>query len=83
MDQPRASTDRRRTVREWRAFRRLTKTEIARRLDVHLSTYINMEDHPEEIKMKYANRLADIFECELHDIIFFEQQSNLKLEMTV
>ncbi|MNP68181.1 hypothetical protein D3C76_1640980 [compost metagenome] len=83
MDQPRAATDRRRTVREWRAFRRLSKKEIAYRMGVHLSTYANMEDHPEEIKMKHAHQLSAIFGCEIHDIIFFEQESNIKLEILV
>ncbi|GIO42533.1 helix-turn-helix transcriptional regulator [Paenibacillus apis] len=79
MDKQRAKTHRRRTLREWRAFRRLSKTAISSRMGVHISTYTNIEEHPWEIKMKYAIKLAEIFECEVHDIIFFEQESNLKL----
>ncbi|MDN4069985.1 helix-turn-helix transcriptional regulator [Paenibacillus vini] len=74
--------DRRRTIREWRAYRRLQKGEIATRMGVFISAYSRMENEPEEIEMKDAEKLASIFGCSLYDIIFFEQNPNFKLENT-
>lgn len=69
----------RRTVREWRAFRKLTKSSIAARLGVHSGTYKRMEDHPEKTTFEEALRLADVFGCKVGEIIFFEKNPNLML----
>lgn len=73
-------SERRRTIREWRAYRRLQKGEMASRMGVYISTYSRMENEPQEIKMKDAEKLASIFGCSLYDIIFFEKNPNFKLE---
>ncbi|MBA9088703.1 DNA-binding XRE family transcriptional regulator [Fontibacillus solani] len=60
------------TLREWRAFRRLPKNQIAKALEVHPSTYNNMEDNPQDVTVREATILAEIFECKVEEINFFE-----------
>lgn len=67
---------RRRTLREWRAYRDLSKSEIAEKLGVTVLTYSTYEKHPEKMRIKDAAVLADLFGCEIQDIIFFENQPN-------
>lgn len=73
----------RKTIREWRAYRRLTKADVARIMAVDIKTYMKMEDNPENISMIRAVKLAEIFQCEVHNIIFFEKKPNLKLDFVV
>lgn len=60
------------TLREWRAFRRKTKAEVAKALEVHPSTYARMEDRPADVTMREASLLAKIFNCEVGEINFFD-----------
>lgn len=60
------------TLREWRAYLRLTKADVAHGLGVHPSTYARMEAHPEDVTVGEANVLAKIFGCEVSGINFFE-----------
>ncbi len=73
-------THTRRTVREWRAYLKLTRNEMAEKLDIHPSTYSRMENHPGTIRMDDAAALAEAFGCNVKDIIFFEEKPNLKLD---
>lgn len=61
----------RRTVREWRVFRKYTKSAMAAQLGVHDSTYRRIEDHPEKITVQDALRLAEVLNCQVGEIIFF------------
>ncbi|MDQ1233315.1 transcriptional regulator with XRE-family HTH domain [Paenibacillus sp. SORGH_AS306] len=71
----------RKTIREWRAFRKLTKTKIASELRIHVSTYTRMEDRPSSVSMEDAVKLSEVFQCEVGNIIFFEENPNFKLEL--
>ncbi|WP_211750413.1 helix-turn-helix transcriptional regulator [Paenibacillus sp. Marseille-Q4541] len=71
----------RRTIREWRAYRKLTKTKIADSMKVCISTYTRMENRPESVSMQEASELADVFECRVRDIVFFENNPNLLLDI--
>lgn len=61
-----------RTLREWRAYRIMTKAAVAKALDVHPTTYANMEKRPGDVSVKDANQLAQIFGCDVGEINFFE-----------
>lgn len=69
----------RRTLREWRAYLNLDKQDIAKKLDIHPSTYASWEGCPERIRVCDIERIAKAFECEAHEIIFFEKNPSLKL----
>lgn len=70
-----------RTLREWRVFRRLNKKKLAKFVGVSFPTYHKWENgRSGEIKFRQALILAMAFQCELDDIIFFEDNSNFKLE---
>ncbi|MNW47223.1 helix-turn-helix protein [compost metagenome] len=60
------------TLREWRAFKRLTKSKVAKFLDVHPSTYASMENKPMDVTVREAAILAELFECRVEEINFFE-----------
>ncbi|MFD1179665.1 helix-turn-helix domain-containing protein [Paenibacillus puldeungensis] len=80
MEQAIATVGRRKTLREWRAFCRLNKKEVASLLGVHISTYAKMEDDPVKIQIKYVPKLAEVFGCDTRDIIFFENDPNTMLD---
>ncbi|MEF2965088.1 helix-turn-helix transcriptional regulator [Paenibacillus sp. M1] len=69
---PNATPSTVKTLREWRAYRRLPKAQIAKILSVHPSTYAKMEDRPGDVSMNDARILAEIFECRLEEINFFD-----------
>lgn len=69
---PKSGSKNTKTLREWRAFRRLSKAAIAQSLGVHPSTYARMENRPGEVSVREANLLAQAFDCEVGDINFFD-----------
>lgn len=75
-----ASVGSKRTLREWRALKKLDKQDLATAIGVHPSTYAKWEDHPAEIKIKEAVRIAEVLNCNVSDIIFFEQNPKLELD---
>ena len=69
-----------RTIREWRAFRRLNKKKLAEFIGVSFPTYHKWENgRAGEIRFRQAILLSKAFQCEVDDIIFFEDEPNLKL----
>lgn len=74
---------RRRTIREWRAFKKLTKAKVAELMGKHASTYARLEDNPGSITIEDAIKLAEVFECDVRDIIFFDKNPNFMLENLV
>lgn len=68
-----------RTLREWRALKKMDKQDLATAIGVHPSTYAKWEDHPADIKIKEAVRIAEVLNCDVSDIIFFEQNPKLEL----
>ncbi|MHA7580431.1 helix-turn-helix transcriptional regulator [Paenibacillus vandeheii] len=73
----------RRTIREWRAYRKLTKSAMALKLGVHNNTYKRIEEQPEKLEIEEAMRLAEALECKMSEIIFFENNPNLMLDCAV
>jgi|GEM_PF-2858048 len=68
-----------RTLREWRAYLKKSKKELAKALGIHSSTYAKWEDHPQEIRVCEIPRLAAALGCEANEIIFFEENPSFKL----
>lgn len=73
----------RRTVREWRAFRKYSKSAMAAQLGVHGSTYRRIEDNPDQLSLSEALRLAEVLDCQVGEIIFFENNPNIMLDKVV
>ncbi|PYE52529.1 helix-turn-helix transcriptional regulator [Paenibacillus barcinonensis] len=69
----------RRTLREWRAYRKYTKSAMAAKLGIHNSTYKRIEDYPEKTTFEEAVKLAEALECQISEIIFFEGNPNFML----
>ena len=68
-----------RTIREWLAYKKFTKQHVAGLLGVHGSTFDAWMRQPDKIRIKDAVKLADIFDCDVGEIIFFEEKPNLLL----
>lgn len=68
-----------RTLREWRAFLKLNKQEMARMLGIHPATYSKWEDKPEEIRVCDVVKIANVLKCDVSEIIFFEKEPSFKL----
>lgn len=77
------SERRRKTIREWRAYKKWSKAETAKRLGVNPMTYAKFEDEPYKIRLGDAVKLAKVFGCNLSEIIFFEDNPNIKFEDVV
>lgn len=71
-----------RTLEEWRAVKKLSKSAIARILDCHPSTYAKLEDNPGNITVETALVLSVVFGCEVKQIKFFKEKPNFKLELS-
>lgn len=48
------------TLRQWRRVREITVLDMATRLGVSKPTYIAWERDPSKIRVKYADKIADI-----------------------
>ena len=68
-----------RTLKEWRVHHDLKMTDVAEYLGVHYVTYSKLEKNPELITIRQALLLAELFECETDEIIFFKVNPNFKL----
>ena len=55
---------------EWRRARGISQEEMAKKLDISKPTYFRWEKDPQNISMHNAERIADILEVGLMDIIF-------------
>lgn len=58
------------TIAEWRRLKNMSQQRLADLCGVHLNTVRNWEDNPREIKLIHANKIAEIFEVSLENIIF-------------
>ena len=58
------------TLAEWRRAKNITQQEMATMCDVHINTYRRWEQHPEEIKVTYLDRLAQKLGVDVSDITF-------------
>ena len=55
---------------EWRRARNITQETMAKRLGISKPTYFRWEKDPQNITMLNAEKIADILEVDLPDIIF-------------
>lgn len=58
------------TIAEWRRLKNMSQQRLADLCGVHLNTVRHWEDNPREIKLIHANKIAEIFEVSLENIIF-------------
>lgn len=58
------------TLRQWRLAKEISQEEMAKRLDVHVNTYIAWEKDSGKISMDNASRICRILEVPADDIIF-------------
>lgn len=65
-------TSQKKTIREWRAYRKFTKKEVALSIGIHQSTYSKWEDNPSDIRIADIPRLAEAFQCHANEIIFLK-----------
>lgn len=72
-----------RTLKEWRAHHDLKMADVADYLGIHYVTYSKLEKNPELITIRQALLLAELFECETDEIIFFRVKPNFKLDKCV
>ena len=55
---------------EIRRMRGFSQEYMANKLGCHRMTYAKMEENPQDITMAQANKLADILNVSVNDIIF-------------
>ncbi|OAB27850.1 hypothetical protein PMSD_23055 [Paenibacillus macquariensis subsp. defensor] len=68
-----------RTLREWRAKRNLTKQDVSIRFGISPITYAKWESKPSSIRIIDAVRIAEILQCRVCDIVLFEENPNFEL----
>ncbi|WP_311080912.1 helix-turn-helix transcriptional regulator [Paenibacillus polymyxa] len=66
------STIHMKTLREWRAYKKLSKRKVAEVLGVSESTYVRMEKRPYKLSIETAMALSEFYQCDLREINFFE-----------
>lgn len=55
---------------EWRRARGISQGDMAKKLSISKPTYFRWEKDPQNISMHNAERIANILEVSLYDIIF-------------
>ncbi|MGP9043375.1 helix-turn-helix transcriptional regulator [Cytobacillus kochii] len=64
------------TLRQARLIKGFTQKDIAKRLGVHVHTYMKMEKDPEVVTIRDAKKICNILELS-YDYIFFNHDSTL------
>lgn len=64
------------TIKQARLIKGFTQTDMAQHLKVHVQTYRNMENHPDEVTVGNAKKICDLLEIS-YDQIFFNVDSTL------
>ncbi|MGH1142109.1 helix-turn-helix transcriptional regulator [Bacillus pseudomycoides] len=64
------------TMKQARLVKGITQKEMANQLNVHVQTYRNMENHPDEVTIGNAKKICDLLEIS-YDQIFFNTNSTL------
>ncbi|MGN4809676.1 helix-turn-helix transcriptional regulator [Bacillus cereus group sp. MYBK108-2] len=64
------------TIKQARLIKGFTQTDMAQHLKVHVQTYRNMENHPDEVTVGNAKKICDLLEIS-YDQIFFNAYSTL------
>ena len=68
-----------RTLREWRAKRNLSKQDVSIRLGINQVTYAKWENEPSVLRINDLVRIAQLLQCRVCDIILFEENPNFNL----
>lgn len=63
------------TVKQARVGANLTQAVIAEKMNVHPTTYLRMEKHPEDMTVKQAMLFSNIVGLNFNDIIFVENSN--------
>lgn len=58
------------TLRQWRGAKELTQKEMSEKLGVHINTYQKWEEKPENVKIKDAKSISEVFGVPIDDIDF-------------
>ena len=58
------------TIKQARLLKGFTQNEMAQQLNVHVQTYRNMENHPDEVTIGNANKICDWLEISYNQIFF-------------
>ena len=58
------------TMRQWRKVKELSQEYMAERIGVHVNTYINWEKEPEKISIENSQKISEILEIPINDILF-------------
>lgn len=61
------------TLRSARMMRGITQAKMAELLGIHLNTYVNWEQKPDNISIRNAEKICSILEMQTDDIIFLEK----------
>lgn len=64
------------TIKQARLLKGFTQNEMANQLNVHVQTYRNMENDPDEVTVGNAKKICDLLEIS-YDQIFFNVDSTL------
>ncbi|MCU4757435.1 helix-turn-helix transcriptional regulator [Bacillus cereus] len=64
------------TIKQARLIKGFTQNEMAQQLNVHVQTYRNMENHPDEVTVGNAKKICDLLGIS-YDQIFFNDNSTL------
>lgn len=58
------------TLRQQRLVREISQAEMAKRIGIHLNTYVKWEKKPKKISVEYAKKIANVLELDVNDIFF-------------
>lgn len=61
------------TLKAWRRAREISQQKMADQLSIHVNTYQNWEEHPEDISIKNAVKICQILDLKLADIEFLSE----------
>ncbi len=64
------------TIKQARLLKGFTQNDMAQELNVHVQTYRNMENHPDEVTVGNAKKISDLLDIS-YDQIFFNDNSTL------
>ena len=58
------------TLAEWRRAKNISQEEMAKACGIHINTYRRWEENPTEIRICYADKMAERLGVNISDIIF-------------
>ncbi|MED1403806.1 helix-turn-helix transcriptional regulator [Bacillus mycoides] len=62
------------TMKQARLVKGITQSKMAEQLNVHVQTYRNMENYPDEVTIGNAKKICELLEIS-YDQIFFNSNS--------